>query len=198
MTIDNIQDNLGKTDIYLIDQILKGRYQKGDKILDAGCGTGRNIQLFLNNGYSIYGIDHDKTAIESIIKNNSLASPTNFINGSIDCLDFNDNFFDHIICNAVLHFAENTIHFNKMFNELLRVLKPQGSLFIRMTSSFGIENKISLLNDGVYKIPDGTTRFLLTEDLLNNIKTKVSFIEPLKTVNVNNIRCMSNLILLKK
>jgi tellurite methyltransferase len=82
---------------------------------------------------------------------------------------------------------------------MVRVLKPGGSLFIRMTSDIGIENKVKVINDGVYLIPDGSTRFLLTKSLLASIfqQYPLSFIEPFKTVNVDDMRCMSTLVLQK-
>ena len=39
----SVQELIGNTDIYLIDQIMKNRYNQQDKILDAGCGNGRNL-----------------------------------------------------------------------------------------------------------------------------------------------------------
>lgn len=81
--------------------------------------------------------------------------------------------------------------------ELVRVLKAKGSLFIRMTSNIGIETNVELLEENY--IPDGSIRFLLTKPLLASImhQCSLSFIEPLKTVNVNDIRCMSTLMLKK-
>jgi hypothetical protein len=84
-----------------------------------------------------------------------------------------------------------------MIAEMVRVLKPSGSVFIRMTSDIGIEAKVQRVGDGVYDIPDGSRRFLLTRTLLADImrKNKLSFLEPLKTVNVNDVRCMSTVVL---
>jgi len=117
----------------------------------------------------------------------------------VEKLPFEDNYFSHIISSAVLHFAKDTIQFHRMVAEMVRVLQPNGSLFIRMTSDIGIEDKVNLLGDGVYNIPDGSTRFLLTRALLADImkKNKLSFLEPLKTVNVNDVRCMSTLVVAK-
>jgi hypothetical protein len=86
-----------------------------------------------------------------------------------------------------------------MISELVRVLKPKGSLFIRMTSDIGIEQSVELIGEGVYRIPDSSKRFLLTRALLQNIvqKHNLLFLEPLKTVNVNDLRCMSTLVLQK-
>ncbi|CAN5217279.1 hypothetical protein BH09BAC6_BH09BAC6_35920 [soil metagenome] len=195
---NNIQSLLGQTDIYLVDQIMKGRYQPGDIILDAGCGSGRNLYWFLQNAYQINGIDTSEVAIENL-KNQFPGLASSFSVASLEHTAFNDSHFDHIICSAVLHFAENTGHFNSMFTEMIRILKPGGTLFIRMTSDIGIEEKVSLIADGVYRIPDGSTRFLLTRKMLAVCmeQNNLSFGEPLKTVNVDDIRCMSTLLLQK-
>jgi ubiquinone/menaquinone biosynthesis C-methylase UbiE len=195
----NIQELLGETDIYLIDQLMKGRYKPDDKILDAGCGNGRNMQWFIENNYSIFGIDNNEEAISMLKNKYPELPPDRFTVSALESTLFQGNYFDHIICSAVLHFANSTVQFNKMMKEMVRILKPGGSLFIRMTSDIGIEDKVKLIADGVYNIPDGTKRFLLTKSLLNEcmIQNNLSYIEQLKTVNVDNERCMSTLVLQK-
>ena len=196
---NSIQTLLGQTDIYLIDQIMKGRYTADDIILDAGCGSGRNMYWFVHNGFNITGIDISEAAIEEL-KNNYRALPEgSLVVASLEKIPFGDNYFNHIICSAVLHFAKNMAQFNCMLTEMVRVLKPGGTLFIRMTTDIGIEEKVQLIADGVYAIPDGSTRFLLTRKLLANCmqQNNLSFIEPLKTVNVDDVRSMSTLLLQK-
>jgi tellurite methyltransferase len=118
----------------------------------------------------------------------------------IENLPFKDEYFNHVICNAVLHFAENTKHFLTIFSEIIRVLKVKGSIFIRTTSTFGIEDKIKFLSGGVYVLPDTSHRFLFTKAILKEIMTthQLTFLEPLRTVNVNDIRCMTTLVLQKQ
>ena len=195
----NIQSQLGQTDIYLIDQIMKGRYKPDDIILDAGCGSGRNMHWFLQNNFNITGIDINEAAIQEL-KDKYPGLRNTFSVLPVENTGFADNRFDHIICSAVLHFVNSTTQFKSMLNELVRVLKPGGSLFIRMTSDIGIEDKVELIADGVYVIPDGSTRFLLTRQLLAGCmqQNKLSFIEPIKTTNVDDVRCMSTLLLQKK
>ncbi len=190
---------LGNTDIYLIDQILKGRYKQDDIILDAGCGEGRNLQWFIANDISIIGIDRSAEAIQKI----QSIYPTikeKVLIGDLTRIPFPNNYFDHIISSAVLHFSENESHFTRLFEEHLRVLKADGSFFIRMASDIGIEDLIVPIGDGVYQIPDDSTRFLLTRKLADDLinKHQLKYLEPLKTTNVNDVRCMTTWILARK
>jgi len=188
------------TDIYLIDQILKGRYNGGGKLLDAGCGRGRNISWFaLQPNFDIYAIDADRDAITHLLQVYPSITPGQVTCGPLQSLPFSDTFFDHIISSAVLHFARNHEEFLQMFSELNRVLKPKGSLFIRVASDIGIENKILPVGGGRFSLPDGTDRFLLTkpiiEEVLNNFPMTLA--EPVKTTNVQDIRCMTTLVMIK-
>lgn len=187
---------VGSTDIYLLDQILKGRYRKNEVLLDAGCGNGRNLHWFLLHDIQCFGVDNNPEALVELKKFYPSLPPVNIVQADLQELPFPDHHFDHVISSAVLHFAKHYQHFELMFAELLRVLRRGGSLFIRMTSDIGIENKVNLVGDGVYNIPDGSTRFLLTKEILANLTRQhpVKMLEPLKTVNVNDERCMSTLV----
>jgi tellurite methyltransferase len=192
---NRLEEVIGSTDIYLLDQIMKGRYKANDVILDAGCGYGRNLHWFLRNDVVIYGVDQDVNAIHDLQRRHPAAAER-FRQSTVEKLPFEKGQFDHVISSAVLHFAKDTEHFERMIAEMVRVLKPSGSLFIRMTSDIGIEEKVQPVGNGVYDIPDGSRRFLLTRTLLADVMQKngLSFLEPLKTVNVNDIRCMSTLV----
>ncbi len=190
---------LGQTDIYLLDQIMKGRYKENEKILDAGCGSGRNMHWFRQNNFDIYAIDTNEEIINQQRAANPAVPKENFQVSSVDETPFPDNYFDHLVCIAVLHFATNKTHFKKMMGELVRIVKPGGSLLFRIAADVGFEDKIQSLGDGVYRIPDGTDRFLLNKALLAECmqENKLTFLEPFKTVNVDDLRCMSTLVLQK-
>ena len=196
--MEHLINQLGTIDIYLIDQIMKSRYKTTDIILDAGCGNGRNINLFYNNGFSIYGFDINEKRIKNL-KQKCTDIADNFSVSSLDNASFKNEMFDHIICIAVLHFAKDTNHFKTMFSELVRILKPKGSLLIRVASNIGLEKDVTKISEGVYLIPDKTKRYLLTKSLLQTImqEFKLSFLEPIKTVNVNDKRFMTTLVLQK-
>ena len=193
-------NNIINTDIYLIDQILKGTYKSGGKLLDAGCGGGRNISWFvLQPGFDIYAADTDENAINYLSEIYPSLKQNQLHCAPVQSLPFQNEFFHHIICSTVLHFAENKGDFLQMFCELNRVLKPGGSLFIRTASDIGIENKILPLGGGRFSLPDGSDRFLLTRSLIETVlKTfPLALAEPVKTTNVQDLRCMTTLVLVK-
>lgn len=197
------QEYFGNIDIYLFDQILKGRFTDGMKILDAGCGGGRNLVYFLRNGFEVFGIDQNSGAIESIRQTANALSPNlpaeNFQVSNVETMPFDDEKFDVEISSAVLHFAESREHFDAMFSEMWRVLKPNGMFFARLASSIGIETLIKPTLDGRYLLPDGSERLLVDQEMLISIAAKIraEFIEPIKTTNVQNLRCMTTLVLRK-
>ena len=45
-----LQDQFGNIDIYVFDQLLRGRIAPGMRVFDAGCGGGRNLVYLLRNG----------------------------------------------------------------------------------------------------------------------------------------------------
>jgi ubiquinone/menaquinone biosynthesis C-methylase UbiE len=188
---------IGNTDIYLLDQILKNRYAASDRILDAGAGGGRNLHWFVQNGNPVYAVDQNPDAVVVLRQNYPAVPKDHFQTAAVDQLPFEANFFKHIICCAVLHFAESQAHFDAMFGELLRVLEPGGSLFIRVATDISLADKMKPLGNGRYHLPDGTDRFLLTKSILEQVfkSYQLNWLEPFKTVNVDDLRCMATLVL---
>ena len=188
---------LGNTDIYLLDQILKNRYSPPQTMLDAGAGAGRNLHWFAQQGFAVYGTDRDPAAAEALRKNYPGVPADRFQTAPVESMPFPDAFFEHIICCAVLHFAENEAHFGLMFAELVRVLKPGGSLFIRVATDVGLAEKMLPLGNGRFRMPDGTDRFLLTRPALESLlrQHELLVLEPFKTVLVDDLRSMAVLVL---
>jgi tellurite methyltransferase len=196
-------ENFGYIDIYLFDQLLKGTYDGCQKVLDAGCGSGRNLVYFLRNGYEVYAIDPNAEAVEVVkllAKSIAPAIPqTNFIVATAENLSFDDQYFDLVISSAVLHFADSEAHFDSMLHSLWRVLKPGGYLFARLASDIGIESLVLPIGKGRYLLPDGSKRFLVNEQMLLNYTSSLNAIlhEPIKTTNVQNLRSMTTWCLQK-
>ena len=192
-----LHDLFGNIDIYLFDQILKGRFTPDKRLLDAGCGDGRNLVYFLKNGYDVYGVDISPGAIA---RTRSLAArlasdlpADHFRVERVESLSFADASFDAVISNAVLHFAADEQEWRSMVTEMWRVLAPGGILFTRLASSVGIETKVLPLGGRWYRLPDGSDRFLVDDEML--LATTASLggelFEPIKTVVVQGERAMA-------
>lgn len=197
-------DQLGMMDVYLIDQLQKGRIKFDMKILDAGCGHGRNSEYFIRNGYDIFGIDKKEESIAYLKENIKILNPefpsSNFTVADLNAIPFTDAYFDFVISSAVLHFAESRKEFMELFKEHIRVLKKGGFFFFRMTAKHTIEHLATQISEDIYYLPDESTRYLLDQNVLKKLmlENNLVFVEPFKTVNVADIRSMSTVVLMKK
>ncbi len=199
----SLQEQFGQIDIYLFDQLLKGRISPGMRILDAGCGYGRNLVYFLRQGYEVRGADSDPQAVESIRALARTLAPalpaTNFRVEDIEHLSFDDASADVVLNNTVLHFARDDRHFEAMLLGSWRVLQPGGLFFCRLASSIGMESRVEHVRGRRYRSPDGEERYLVDETLLNSHTEQLGaeLAEPLKTTVVQNMRCMTTWVLRK-
>lgn len=194
---------INKMDIYLFDQLLKGRILPSMKIFDAGCGWGRNSEYFIRNNYNISGVDLDENALKTLKEKSATWNPifdtSKYQVADLVQIPFPDESFDYIISSAVLHFSKNRQHFIQLFDELVRVMRPEATLWFRMTTKHTIEHLASQVHDDVYNLPDGSTRYLLDRILLAELMEQhhLIFVDPFKTVNVNDIRTMATVVLKK-
>ena len=194
---------LGEVDIYLFDQLLKGRFDAARTVLDAGCGSGRNLVPFLRHGYQVFAADRDPAAVERVRRMAAELAPElpagNFRVAPVEAMPFADETMDAVLSSAVLHFADDEEHFGRMLREMWRVLRPGGFFFARLASSIGIEGRVSPVSPGRWRLPDGTERFLVDEAALLawTARLGAELAEPLKTTNVQNLRAMTTWCLRK-
>lgn len=188
---------LGRIDIYLLDQLLRGRIRPGMRILDTGCGTGRNIEYLLRAGFEVYGVDPDPSAIAEARRKATALAPRlpaeNFRVERVEQMTFPDQCADVVISNAVLHFARDEPHFWQMVNATWRVLRPRGLLFCRLASTIGIRDAVRHLQGRRFEQPDGSERFLVDEALLTEATRRLggTLADPLKTTVVQGKRSMT-------
>ena len=204
MSTPTLQEQFGQIDIYLFDQLLKGRIAPGMRILDAGCGSGRNLVYFLREGYEVYAADAEAPAVErvrSLARRFAPALPmSNFRVEAVEHLSFDDAYVDVVISNTVLHFARDDAHFEAMVRGPWRVLKPGGLFFCRLASTIGMESEFKHVEGRRYQSPDGAERYLVDAALLGAMAEQIGgeWAEPLKTTVVQNQRAMSTWVLEKK
>jgi SAM-dependent methyltransferase len=199
----DLQAQFGDIDIYLFDQLLRGRLPAGARVVDAGCGSGRNLVYLLQAGYEVFGLDPDATSIRAVQQLASRLAPhlpsNNFRVEAIEQSTFPDAFADIVISSAVLHFARDDAQFNAMLRGTWRLLRPNGLFFCRLASSIGMEQAMTPISGRRHRLPDGAERYLVDEPLLMSLTKELSgeLLDPLKTSVVQNLRCMTTWIVRK-
>ncbi|MGA2130975.1 MAG: class I SAM-dependent methyltransferase [Bryobacteraceae bacterium] len=196
----SLSEQFGPIDIYLFDQLLRGRIVPGMRVFDAGCGSGRNLVYFLREGYEVFAVDEDPQSVASLRRLVASVAPhlpaANFRVETIQAMSFPDACADVVISSAVLHFARDEDQFNAMLQGSWRVLRPGGLLFCRLASSIGMEDRVKLLGGRRFLLPDGSERYLVDEPLLVLLTAQLGgqLLDPLKTTIVQNQRSMTTWI----
>lgn len=200
----DLQQQFGQIDIYLFDQLLRGRISNGMRIFDAGCGSGRNLVYLLREGYEVFGVDADPRAIDALRQLSQALAPAlpeaNFRAEPAEANSFPDAFADVAISSAVLHFARDDQQFEAMLRGTWRLLKPGGMFFCRLASSIGIESQVKRISGRRFLLPDGSERYLVDEALLMNLTEQLGgqLADPLKTSVVQNQRAMTTWVAWKR
>ncbi len=199
----NLHEQFGQIDIYVFDQLLRGRIAPGMRVLDAGCGEGRNLVYLLRAGYEVFAADADRGSIASVRRMATRLAPDlptdNFRVEPVEQMTFPDAFADVVLSNAVLHFARDDAHFDLMVRGTWRVLKPGGTLICRLASSIGMEDRVQPIAGRRCRLPDGSERYLVDAKLLGGLTHDLGgeLLDPLKTTVVQNQRCMTTWVVRK-
>lgn len=193
----DLQATFGHIDIYLFDQLLRGRIVPGMRVLDAGCGGGRNLVYLLREGYDVHAVDEDPQAVQYVREMAAELAPildrTQIRREPVERMSWPDGHFDVVISNAVLHFARDDGQFEAMVREMWRVLRPGGMLFARLASSIGMTTPLVSLGGRRYLLPDGSERYVVDEPQLMQLNASLggTLLDPLKTTVVQGQRCMT-------
>jgi len=188
-----LQERFGEIDIYLFDQLLRGRLDGRRRILDAGSGGGRNLPFLAASGFELAAIDREAAAVAAVRR----FAPDARL-GELDALPWDDEAFDAVLCSAVLHFARDADHWDAMVRELWRVLARGGLFFARLASSIGIEPLLPAPT-GRMRLPDGSDRFVVDERTLLTTTAALGgrLLDPLKTTVVQGQRAMTTWVIEK-
>ena len=202
-SVKRLREQFGQIDIYLFDQLLRGRITPGMRVVDAGCGSGRNLVYLLREGYEVFGADADAQAVENVLRLAAALAPnlpaSNFRVEAVEEMAFPGGFADVVISSAVLHFARDDDQFQAMLRGAWRVLKSGGLFFCRLASSIGMENLAERVAGRRFRLPDGSERYLVDEALLMQLTEEMGgqLLDPLKTTVVQNQRCMTTWVVRK-
>lgn len=113
------------------------------KVLDLGCGNGRDSLYFSNNGLHVTALDFSDSGIEKLETNDTKKS-IECINQDIKDINFSDDFFDAIYAHLVLHYFTD-LELGEIIKKLHKTLKKGGYIFIKCKSTkdplYGIGKK---------------------------------------------------------
>ncbi len=201
----DLDQQFGAIDIYLFDQLLRGRITRRDRIFDAGCGFGRNLVYLMREGYDVSGVDGDPDAIREVRAMAAALAPSlapdRFRAEPVQQHSFPDASATVVIGSAVLHFAKDDEAFEAMLNGSWRVLAPGGMWFCRLASSIGMDTLVHRVGESGrrHRLPDGTDRYLVDEAFLMDRTRALGgrLLDPLKTTVVQDQRAMTTWVVRK-
>jgi ubiquinone/menaquinone biosynthesis C-methylase UbiE len=199
MDADALNAELAGMDMSLLDQVLKARFKPAGRILDVGCGGGRNMVWFARNGFEVYGVDGNAKSVEKV-RAAGIVPADHVIECSATNLRWPHEYFDGVICNALLHVLDSRADWEAALAESWRVLKPGGTWFARLATTLSMENHAEPLGDGRYRMPGTQWDILPTslEEMLQwTERLGAKLLEPIKTVNVQNQRAMATWVMQK-
>ena len=201
--MQDLATQFGPIDIYLFDQLLRGRLSPPMRVVDAGCGAGRNLHYLLRAGFRVAAVDAEAAAVAAtreLAARLAPALPANdFRVEPVEVMTFPDHSADAVVSIAVLHFARDDAHFATMLREMWRILRPGGLLFCRLASDIGMEGRMQPLGGRRYHMPDGSDRYLVNETMLLEWTRELGgqLLDPLKTTVVQDQRCMTTWVVQK-
>src|SRR5262245_64126608 len=143
--MSQLRNDFGDIDIYLFDQLLRARIAPGMRVLDAGCGIGRNLVYLLKQGYEVAACDCDPAALATVRALAARLAPNlpddRFRLEPIEHMSFPDASADVVLASAVLHFAADDRQFNAMVSGLWRGARPGRGVVSRAAPRVGIETE---------------------------------------------------------
>ena len=193
---EDLRREFGDIDIYLFDQLHRGRIAEGMRVLDAGCGAGRNLVYLHRRGFDVWGTDANEHALTTARGQAAILAPSlpadHFRVEPVERMSFENETFDVVVSSAVLHFASDEEQWNAMLREMWRVLKRGGLFFARLATDIGHETRVRPLGKRRFIMPDGDERFLVDEAFIVDATRRVggTLVDPLKTSVVQNTRSM--------
>lgn len=140
---------------------LRSQITPNSKVLDIGCGNGRNILSLVDVAGSITGLDNSEKAVEDARKNLKENSNVEIVLGDALSLPFEDKSFDFAVLSMTLvNFADVKV---KVLEEMKRVVKDDGKVIISVYSEKALPERVSMYNQVGAKIKSEKDGYVIFE-----------------------------------
>lgn len=124
----------GECLVQFVAKEIERKKRKIKRILDVGCGNGRHLVYLAKKGFNVCGIDISSKSLsitQNWLKQKRLHAELK--KASVTEIPYPDKYFDVVICLGILdHILTQDV--KKGIQEIERVLKPQGILFLGLRS----------------------------------------------------------------
>lgn len=145
-------------DVQVARLVSKLNLDKNAKILDLGCGEGRNIRLLTESGYEVTGIDQSKHALDIVRNLYNLPSEKLICADAIESIrQLASETFNLVLCWGLMHYISNT---STALNEIHRVLKRSSHVIISFSS-----------NSDKRETVDSVKKYFTQQDIENFMQT---------------------------
>jgi len=139
---------LGEPDDFIVDLESVLAERECRRVLDVGCGAGRNALFLAKQGYYVVGVDISSTALKMALRKADGATLKNcvFIRGDFLKLPFSDSQFNAVVsCYSIEN--QSLLKIRKALNEMKRVLVSRGLVLVTLHSTqhwrFGLGKQIN-------------------------------------------------------
>ena len=138
------------------------------KVVDLGCGAGRYTIWLAQSGYDVYACDASEGMLnktkEGLEKIGYQDMEQKILKSRLEDLPFEDEMFDIVLTNGVIHNAFTCKEYKQCLEECVRVLKTDGVLYLSVFTSDTVDNKLEKVEEHVYLTPDGLRMILFNKE----------------------------------
>jgi len=174
--LSNVSDFGNKEPAKFLFNYFSGLSEKKNiKVLDIGCGGGRNTVMLIKLGFDVFSCDLHEEMVnftKKRVEKLSIKKKAEVIISSMLHLSYPDKEFDYVVSNGVFHNASSLQELNTTVKEASRVLKNNGELLLNMFSAQVIDSNLCCFDKFVYITPQKLPMILATKEYIEDILIK--------------------------
>ena len=149
------------------------------KVADLGCGAGRYTIWLAKQGYDVYACDASEGMLnktkEGLEKIGYPDIEKKILKSRLENLSFEDQMFDIVLTNGVIHNAFTCEEYVLCLKECVRVLKPDGVLYLSVFTSDTVDEKLEKEEEHVYLTPDGLRMVLFSKEEIVQMLSELDY-----------------------